>query len=238
MPGHGLCRRVTLGTAVAVLVLAPAARAADSPVDPLSVGEIRQAIKAVEASSQFPAGAFFPIVTLKEPRKADLLAWSPGRPLAREAFANVYDPVSNKLYEAIVDLRSSPARVESFVRRTGLQPSVYATEYETADAAVRESPAWQHTMAVRGINPDNVYLDVWAPGDVELPTNVPAGTRLLRALSFFQRPDQGNPYDRPIEGVVATVQMNGAAGPRVIDFVDPGVRPVNKTVTGNASSVR
>jgi primary-amine oxidase len=227
-----------MAAVLALLVSAPAARAADAPVDPLSASEIRQAIKAIEGSTQFPAGAFFPLVTLKEPRKADVLAWSPGKPFARQAFANVYDPVTNRLWEAVVDLRANPARVESFTRRTNTQPAVYATEYETADAAVRESADWVHAMDVRGINPKSVYLDVWAPGDVELPTNVPAGTRLLRALSFFQRPNQLNPYDRPIEGVSVTVQMNGPGGPHVVDVTDTGVRPVNRTVTGSAEANR
>jgi primary-amine oxidase len=218
----------------------PAARAADAPVDPLSGPEIRRAIRAIEAHAQFPRGAFFPLVQLKEPRKAALLAWAPGRPFAREAFANVYDRVHNKLYETVVDLNAKPARVISFVRKAGAQPAVYATDYADADAAVRKSQAWKDAMRARGIsNPDDVFLDVWAPGDVELPKNVPGGTRLVRALSFYQGPGQGNPYDRPIEGVSVTVAMSGPQGPRVVDVADSGVRPpVNKAVTGNATQSR
>jgi primary-amine oxidase len=188
MSARGVCRLATMAAGCALLVAASPARAADAPVDPLSGGEIRQAIKAIEAYSQFPAGAFFPLVTLKEPRKADVLAWSPDRPFAREAFANVYDPVNNKLFEAVVDLKANPARVTSFVRKLNTQPAVYGTEYATADEAVRANKAWQNAMKARGIaDPvDDVYLDVWAPGDVELP-NVPPNTRLLRALSFYQK---------------------------------------------------
>jgi primary-amine oxidase len=189
-------RRAAIGAGLALLVLAPAARAADAPLDPLSGPEIRTAIKAIEGRAGFPAGAFFPLVQLKEPSKAALLAWSPGKPFTREAFANVYDPRNNKTYEAIVDLKASPAKVTSFVQKAGVQPAVYLTEYTDADTAVREDTRWQHAMDVRGINPDKVYLDVWAPGDVELPTNVPAGTRLLRALSFFQR-DVGEDTQQP-----------------------------------------
>jgi primary-amine oxidase len=232
-------RRAMLALVPVLLLLPAAAEAADAPLDPLSGPEIRTAIKAIESSSSFPSGAFFPLVTLKEPKKADLLAWSPGKPFSREAFANVYDPAGNKLYEAVVDLKASPARVTSFTRKTGAQPAVYATEYVDADTAVRANQAWKDAMRARGINnTDNVYLDVWAPGDVELPANVPAGTRLLRALSFFQGPGQDNPYDRPVEGVSVTVAMSGPQGPRVVDVTDTGVRPVNKTVTGNADRPR
>jgi primary-amine oxidase len=246
MSARSHLRRAAIGAGLALLVLAPAARAADAPLDPLSGPEIRTAIKAIEASTSFQAGAFFPIVTLKEPPKAAVLAWSPGKPFTREAFANVYEPKSNRLWEAVVDLKASPARVTSFTRKTGVQPAVYGTEYADADTAVRENAGWLHAMDVRNINPDNVYLDVWAPGDVELPPTSPAnppGTRLLRALSFFQRDvgedtQQPNPYDRPIEGVSVTVAMSGAQGPRVVDVVDTGVRPVNKTISGNADANR
>src|SRR3954452_9295386 len=127
------CKRATGAAGCVLLLAAPAARAAaTAPEDPLDGQEIRTAIKTIESASSFPAGAFFPIVTLKEPKKADLLAWSPGKPFAREAFANVYEPVSNKTYEAVVDLRTN--KVTSFTQKTGVQPAVYATEYKTADA--------------------------------------------------------------------------------------------------------
>ena len=88
-------------------------------------------------------------------------------------------------------------------------------------------------MKRRGINPDDVYLDVWAPGDVLLP-KVKAGTRLLRALSFF-RGSLPNPYDRPIEGVVVTMDMNKM---QVVDFVDTGTRPVKTTLSGSSGTTR
>ncbi len=229
----------TTAAVFAFVLGVPAARATDGPLDPLAGSEIRTAIRAIERSASFPTGAFFPLVTLKEPPKSELLAWSPGRPFGREAFANVYDPAGNRLFEAVVDLRATPARVVSFTPRPGAQPAVYAIEYDDADTAVRASQAWRDAMRARGIsNLDNVYLDVWAPGKVELPAGVPPGTRLLRALSFFQGRGQDNPYDRPIEGVSVTVAMSGAQGPRVVDVTDTGVRPVNRTVTGNADAPR
>ena len=56
----------------------------------------------------------------------------------------------------------------------------------------------------------------------------------MRALSFF---DGGlpNPYDRPIEGVVATVDMNAQT---VIDVTDTGIKPVNTTLTGSSDTTR
>jgi Cu2+-containing amine oxidase len=76
------------------------------PLDPLTAAEIRTTLEVIEASNKYPAGAIFPIVTLKEPPKAELLAWDPGEPFRREAFANVYNRGANRLFEAVVDLKT------------------------------------------------------------------------------------------------------------------------------------
>ncbi len=211
----------------APLALAPAT----NPLDPLSEDEITATIQVIEADVRFPQGAFFPIVMLHEPLKREVLAWTPGAPFRREAFANVFDRAKNQLFEAVVDLRAQT--LISWVERPGVQPAVFASEYTDADTVIRSSPRWQKAMRDRGINPNDVYLDVWAPGDLKLPGVEPA-TRLLRALSFY-RGALPNPYDRPIEGVVVTADMNKLT---VVDFVDTGIRPVNKTVSGSARTTR
>jgi primary-amine oxidase len=114
-----------------------------------------------------------------------------------------------------------------------VQPAVYNSEYTLADAMVRKDLRWQDAMRARGLNPDDVYLDVWAPGDFPVPGARP-GARLLRALSFF-RGKLPNPYDRPIEGVLATVDMKLGT---VVDFVDTGRRPVNTTISGSTGKRR
>src|SRR5690242_15234971 len=91
-------------------VSAGGADAADAPLDPLSSEEIATTFRVIERSSALPATAFFPIVSLREPPKAEVLRWSPGDPFRREAFAQVYDRASNRLFEAIVDLRTERLR--------------------------------------------------------------------------------------------------------------------------------
>ena len=205
--------------------------AAVNPLDPLTVDEINTMFDVIEHSNKFPAGAYFPFVKLKDPAKSTVLAWSPGQPFARQAFAQVYDPTGNHLYEAVVDLRTN--KLVSWVPRPGVQPAIYTTEYATSDEVIRAYTPWRLAMKKRGVDPDDVYLDVWAPGD--LPSaNAAPGARLMRARSFYKG-DLPNPYDRPIEGVIVTVDMNKR---KVIDLVDTGVRPVNTTVSGNADSQR
>src|SRR3954469_22664705 len=171
---------------------AAVAGATKGPLDPLTAEEITTTFKVIERSKDIPATAFFPIVSLQEPPKSEVVRWSPGDPFRREAFAQVYDRASNRLFEAVVDLRQE--RLRSFVERPGVQPAVFDDEYESADAAVRRDDRWRQAMERRGIDPDDVFLDVWAPGEVDLPA-AGSGVRLLRALSFYGG-DLPNPYDR------------------------------------------
>lgn len=201
------------------------------PLDPLTADEIDTTFAVIEANPKFPAGAYFPTVTLKEPPKSELLAWSPGAPFRREAFANVFDRPANRLFEVVVDLKAK--KVRSWVEKTGVQPPVFGSEYTDADTVVRGDPRWVHAMQIRNVNPDDVYLDVWAAGDVLLP-DVPPNTRLVRAVSFYSD-GLANPYDRPIEGVIVTVDMNHL---KVVDFVDSGIKPVQKAITGDATTTR
>src|SRR5258705_331766 len=100
--------------------LAGAAPGDDGPLDPLSAAEIATTVQTIEASNKYLAGSFFPIVTLKEPPKAELLAWDPGEPFRRESFANVYNRAANRLFEAVVDLKTQ--KPISWVERPGIKP--------------------------------------------------------------------------------------------------------------------
>jgi primary-amine oxidase len=214
-----------------VLALAAAADAANAPLDPLTAKEITTAFRVIEEARDLPATAFFPIVSLQEPPKAKVLRWSPGQPFRREAFAQVYDRAANRLFEAVVDLRRE--RLRSFVERPGAQPAVFGDEYESADAAVRRDARWRRAMARRGIDPDDVFLDIWAAGELNLPMEG-TGVRFLRALSFFAG-DLPNAYDRPIEGVLVTIDANRM---QVVDVQDTGRRPVNRTASDDPGGTR
>jgi primary-amine oxidase len=203
--------------------------AASDPLDPLTADEIQTTFAVIEHSRRLSPGTFFPIVKLDEPTKTAAV-WTPTASFDRRAFANVFDRGANKLYEAVVDLKTK--ELVSWTPRPDAQPAVYLSEYGAADAAVHAYAPFKKAMRDRGLDPNDVYVDVWAPGDS--PSSAAPGTRLLRALAFYRGP-LPNPYDRPIEGVVATVDMNHN---KVVDFVDSGIRPVSTATSGNAGSDR
>src|SRR5215210_6677213 len=205
------------------------AAAATDPLDPLTADEILTTFKVIEQSRKLPPGTLFPVVKLEEPAK-DAGAWTLGNDFTRRAFAAVFDRRANKLYEAVVDLKTT--QLVSWTPRPDAQPAVSLSEYGLADAIVHAYAPFKKAMRDRGLNPDDVYVDVWAPGDP--PSSAAPGTRLIRTLAFY-RGRLPNPYDRPIEGVVVTLDMNQG---KVVDFVDSGSRPVSTTSSGAADGTR
>ena len=207
-----------------------ATTAAAHPLDPLTADEIQRTFTTIDGAKNLPPGTFLPIVKLSEPSKSFLQSWSPGQPFPRKSFSNVFDRNANKLYEAVVDLKTNT--LESFTQKAGAQPAVFFTEYVNADKLVRSYAPWKKAMTDRGLNPKDVYIDTWAGPDTS--NAAPAGTRILMALSCY-RGDLPNPYDRPIEGVVVTMDMNAL---KVVDFVDSGIRPVDTTTSGSSPTQR
>lgn len=221
--------------------------AASHPLEPLSADEHRAAYESVRAhfaaATPLPDEALlFPFIALREPAKSFVRSWT-GGDIPREATVHVLHAPSNRLWIATVDLRAGTvSRLE--LAPAGTQPAVTAEEYVVADELVHAYEPWQAAMRARGVEPGDVYVDVWAPGDQELPASVIAslphgsGTRLLRALSFLRGASVGdydpehpqNPYVRPIEGVVVTLDMNQR---RVVHMTNTVIRPVSRE-SGNA----
>ena len=202
-----------------LIVCTPAiAPAQTHPLDPLTAAEIDAASGAIRASSQFPDGGLFAALVLKEPPKNAVLAYAPGAAIPRQAFAVILDRKGNRTFEAVVDLPA--ARIASWIQVKAVQPVVLEAEYETLMRIVKADTRWQEAMRKRGIeNLDDVQIDYWAVGQVAPRYQ---GRRLLRAVSYLKGTST-NFYGRPIEGVIALVDMNAE---KVVELVDNGVRPL------------
>lgn len=219
-----------------------------NPLTPLTRAEIRKTHQIITAHFAEPANKLpsdrlrIPILVLKEPSKAALLD-ARGPALPREASVEIFHYPTNRLWAATVDLKAGT--LSSLVlKSTGTQPAVTADEFVVADALVHAYEPWKLAMLQRGVDPALVYVDVWAPGDVQLPAATEAAlpfgkqTRLLQALAFWRNgnPDRmnedmpHNPYDRAIEGVVVTLDMNAL---KVVHMTNTLVRPVSDE-SGNA----
>lgn len=205
---------------LAVLAALAAPSFAQHPLEPLTAAETSDAVAIVKKSKSLADGIFFPYVALKEPPKTEVLAWKPGEPFRREAALVVYDRTANLMSEAVVDLKAKS--LVSWTPRPGAQPNVMLSEFDEFPAVVRADPRWRAAMTKRGLNPDKLWVDLWAAGPMS-PKEKALGHRLLRGLAYLSEGNK-NPYAHPVEGVVALVDANTR---QVVDLVDTGVVPVS-----------
>lgn len=215
-----VCFSIVLLPALLLFSASTCAAAATHPLDPLDESEIIDVVKILQATPNFPSTALFSTIQLNELPKNEVLNFKSGGAFRREAFAIVLDREKNKTYEAIIDLRTN--KILSWKEIAAVQPLIFYSEYEALQEIVKADARWQAAMRKRGFTDfDKVAVDGWAVGQVD-----PRFTgRLMRGLSYFKG-DSANYYGRPIEGVVAIVNMNTH---KVVAVTDTGVVPVSQT---------
>ena len=191
------------------------------PLDPLTKEEMAEAVAILKAGGKASQTSRFPLIALNEPPKEEVLAFKPGDAMRREAFAVVYERASNKTFEAIVDLKGKG--ILSWKEIPGVQPTLLIEDYLMMQGIVRSNPEWQEAIKKRGITDfRKVQIDPWSAGHFGFPEE--KGVRVFRGVSYYKG-ESKNYYARPIEGVVAYVDLNAK---RVIKVVDSGVVPVAK----------
>ncbi|HEX8408549.1 MAG TPA: primary-amine oxidase [Thermoanaerobaculia bacterium] len=200
-----------------VLLLLPTSLLAVQPLDSITADEIAIAVKSVKGSPRYVDGSLFAIVALNEPAKARVLAGD----TKRKAFVVLLDRDHNQTNEVVVDLASGAIRSWQVI--ADVQPSVVIEEYTIAPQIVKADPRFKAAMRKRGITDlDKVKVDAWAPGHLG---DLADGSRIVRAIFFYKENDDSNWYSRPIEGVVAIVNLTKK---QVIQVTDSGVVPISK----------
>src|SRR5437763_5719794 len=215
----------SLAFLVVVFLLAPwrtmAADYPTHPLDPLNGEEIAATVEVLKAGGKTTDASRYATIMLREPPKAEVLAFKPGSAFRREAFAIVYERAANKTFEAVVDLNKKS--LVSWKEVTGVQPEFLIEDFLLVQQIVQNDPQWQAAMRKRGISDfKNVQIDAWASG--YFGTADEQGARTARAVSYLNE-GMRNAYARPIEGVIAYVNLNTK---RVYKLVDTGVVPIPK----------
>jgi primary-amine oxidase len=189
------------------------------PLQPLTADEIVQAVAVVAAGGGFDSDVLYPEIVLLEPPKEEVLRFQSGAPFARRAFIVAFERGANRTTEVVVDVTTGT--ILSTTPRPGAQVRQLRSDEEIVQRVVKADPRWQAAMTRRGITDwDAVQADTWSPGD--LPAPAPPGARLARVI-FFYRGKSTNPYARPIEGVVAVVDLNAE---QVVEVVDTDPAPL------------
>jgi primary-amine oxidase len=189
------------------------------PLDPLTAAEVAEAARRAKAAPGLSDRVRVVSVELREPDKADYLAWQEGGPLpAREAFCVLLDPARRRGVEAVVPLGVGGAPTVTDLPE-GVQPAIHIEEFVAVVDAVRADARYLEALRRRGVDPADVHVEPWSSGTFE-----PGPVRQARAISWVRRDDDGdNPYSRPLHGLTAVVDLDEMRVLRV-DDVSPGTR--------------
>ena len=201
----------TRTTAAAELADQPAQpTAAPHPLDPLSAEEIVRASAIAREHFGSPESLRFLLVAALEPPKGTL-ADAP-----RSAELLCLDTASGLTTELIVELDA--ARVVSAAPQPGMQPFALFEEYERAEAAIRADPGWRAAMAARGLTEpqiDLAFLHLWPTGN--FGDKWETEHRILKGIAYLRDTPEDNAYGRPVEGLIAVVDL---VEDRVLEVVD------------------
>jgi primary-amine oxidase len=184
-------------------------------LDPLTQDEFETVATVIKSDSRWNENMGFALVTLNEPPKSFVLG-SDGRLVRREALAIVIDKVANLTSEIVVNVLDKS--IQRWQPKPGVQANYLLEDYEVAEELVKADPTWRALAVRRGIqDPDSAHIDVWGFGGT-----TPDGARLVRGLTFA-RDGVKNAYSRPVEGLVAIVNLNTR---QVVHIESTGTAPV------------
>lgn len=187
------------------------------PLDPLTTTEHEAVLALLRDEAYLGAGGLYPLITLDEPPKEQVLAWTPGMTVQRRAF--VIGRKGFQVFEAAVDLVGG--RVISWQEIPGVESSVLPTEeWFLADRLVRRDSAWQAAIRARGVSALRDVVCVPHTAGY-FGTAEETGRRLVKVLCYDSG-DTRNYWGRPIEGVIATVDLRS----RDVTVTDLGPVPV------------
>ena len=204
------------------------ATTAAHPLEPLTADEVAAATEVLRAEKDLAATARFVFVTLHEPPKAAVLAWTAGSdPLPRAAHVVLYERGERRTYEAVVSL--TDRTVESWSAVEGVQAPIMAEEFESCEAIVQADPRWQEAMRRRGVEDFSLtMIDPWASSWTG-PDDDATVRRIARPLTWLRSAPGEHGYARPVEGLVVVVDLDAGA---VVEVTDHGVVPF-PTRSGN-----
>ena len=192
------------------------------PLDPLTADEISAASQ-LAAAHQPRDGWRFPLVALQED-KAAATAFTAGDAIQRRAFVLLFDVESGDAAECVVDLTN--AQVDCWTPLAGQQPFPLMEEFGRAVGAVKADPRWQAAMRSRGYSEaqiEKIQVDPWPGGNFGNAWETEH--RTLKAISYLRDDERYPGYGRPIEHVVAVVDL---IENRVLDLIDePGPAPAD-----------
>jgi Cu2+-containing amine oxidase len=203
------------GASGLALLLAGAGVASAHPLDGLSAEEMTETVSILKAEGRTTDDTRFPLIELKEPDKAVVLAWQPGQPAPRLVTVNVKEAAGT--FKGEVDLAAR--KVVSWAPAAG-ETMILLEEFLGAMGVALVNPEMQEALRKRGLTKEQVFCIPLTAGAFGEPEE--QGRRLMK-VPCLASPSGSNFYAKPIEGLFAVIDLNKK---EVVRLVDTGVRPV------------
>ena len=160
----------------------------------------------------------FSSVLLREPPKAEVLAWTPGKPIVRKADAVLL--TEGKSYEAVVDISAS--KLESYILLKKDQAPITETEMHGYDDVLKKDPRVLEALKKRGITDLRLVTCYVTPaGHVGLPEQTEGRRIGWGGCTYAVNAKYG--WDREIPGIFFVVDMNEK---KITRFSDYGIVPM------------
>jgi len=157
---------------------------------------------------------------LQEPPKDVVLAFQPGQPISREVFVVMRDHGRHLTIEVIVSLTENAMR--SWHERSDVQPALTYPEVFAAQEAIISDSNFQEAMAKRGITDLSSVVVYPFTAGYRSPADAVEEGRFIRMVVALAQGPNDNYYAHPVEGVVATVELDDMK----VQIEDYGVVPV------------
>ena len=192
------------------------------PLDPLSRSEIERGVAILTGSGELRGRIAFSSVNLVEPPKEAVKTFTPGAPFTRVLRFLGVDEYANSRqagsFAARVNITTGELlevqRLSSGQVPFGGRDLVQSIKITKAD------PAWQAAVKRRGVEDvSRVQIDMW-PGSGPLPDGVDSTHRLARTIAFVREDKTDNGYARPLQGLIAHVDLTAG---RVVHLEDHGL---------------
>ena len=188
------------------------------PMDPLATGEYSTVVTALSVEKYAGQAGLYPLITLQEPSKEDVLRWKPGDALPRRAFAIVKK--GPETFEAVVD--AVEGKVLSWEQVENVQPGLLpSVEWRFVQLIVIGNQEWQAAARERGIQDFGDVVCVPNPvGYYGIAEE--EGRRLVKAVCYAPA-GSTNFWSRPIEGLIAVVDLDQR---EIVRLIDTGAVPI------------
>lgn len=200
------------------MVTKTAAGVAAHPLDPLSANEIVRASAIALRHLGSPETLMFPLIAALEPPKG-VDDWP------RSAEVLCLDTATGLSAELVVDLDAGAVR--SATERPDIQPFALFEEYERADTAIRANAGWRAAMAARGLTNEQIdlaFIHLWPTGN--FGHRWETEHRILKGIVYLRETPGDNAYGRPVEGLIAVVDL---VENRVLEVIDEPSPPPPET---------